>query len=222
MPLTSVERHIVERLKQRRVERFALLSQQLRRSTKTVHRALAKVGYFTSVNHNGAFVTLAETPQFDEQGLWMFRDICFSKHGCLAPTIAALIQRAPQGCTVHELEQLLGTRVHNHVSQLIRNGHLARFSCGRHAVYLSSDPRRQAQQQTARQQTMIPAPVPPRPDVPPGLDAVTVIRVLVRLLETPEASVASVARTLQARKVAVRADLVHQILDFYRLKKTTQ
>jgi hypothetical protein len=221
MALTPVERTIVERLKQRRVERLALLGQHLRRSTKTVHRALAKVGYFTSVNHNGAFVTLAETPQFDEHGLWMFRDICFSKHGCLAPTIRALIQHAPQGCTVQELEQQLGTHVHNHVSQLIRNGHLARAAYGRHAVYLSSDRRRQAQQQAARQKTMIPAPVPPRPDVPPGLETVTVIRVLVRLLETPEASVASVARTLQARNVPVRADQVHQILDFYGLKKTT-
>jgi hypothetical protein len=53
------------------------------------------------------------------------------------------------------------------------------------------------------------------------LDAVTVIRVLVRLLERPNASVASVARTLQARNVAIHADQIRQILDFYGLKKTT-
>jgi hypothetical protein len=53
------------------------------------------------------------------------------------------------------------------------------------------------------------------------MDAVTVIHVLVRLLQTPEASVASVARTLQARQLAVRADQIREILDFYGLKKTT-
>jgi hypothetical protein len=58
-------------------------------------------------------------------------------------------------------------------------------------------------------------------DLPPGLDAVTVIRVLVRLLDAPEASVASVARWLQSRNLAVRADQIRQILDFYGLKKTT-
>ena len=57
--------------------------------------------------------------------------------------------------------------------------------------------------------------------LPPGLDAVTVIHVLLRLLETPKASVASVARQLQARKLAVRANQIRQILDFYGLKKTT-
>lgn len=59
-------------------------------------------------------------------------------------------------------------------------------------------------------------------DLPPGLDAVTVIHVLVRLLETPGASVASVARGLQARKLAVRADQIRQVLDFCGLKKATR
>jgi len=39
-------------------------------------------------------------------------------------------------------------------------------------------------------------------------------------LEKPEAGVASVARGLQARGVAVGAEQVRQILDFYGLKKT--
>ena len=59
-------------------------------------------------------------------------------------------------------------------------------------------------------------------NLPPGLDAVTVIRVLVRLLDAPQASVASVARWLQVRNVAVRADQIRQILHFYGLKKTTR
>ena len=159
--------------------------------------------------------------RFDEWGLWRFRKTCFSRHGNLPQTIQALVERASGGCTLKELERLLDTRVHNHVSRLLREGKLTRFSLGRYAVYLASEPRRQAEQWTTRQQEIAPIRVGdrPRPDVPPGLEPVTVIRVLVRLLETPEASLASVARRLQAREIDVRADQIRQILDFYGLKK---
>jgi hypothetical protein len=230
MPLTPAESQIVDRLKQRRVEKFSRLAQGFNLSTKTVQRALAKVDHLTSVNQNSAFVTLKEMARFDKRGLWKFRKTCFSKYGNLPQTIQALVEHAPLGYTLKELEQLLDTRMNNHVSRLVREGQLTRFSLGRYAVYLSSDHQRQAKQWAARQQEI--APVRPvrvtdrsRLDVPPGLEAVTVIRVLVRLLDAPKASVASVAsvaRWLQAREVDVRADQIRQILDFYGLKKTTR
>lgn len=224
MPLTPAETQIVDRLKQRRVEKLSRLAQAFNLSTKTVQRALAKVEHLTSVNQNAAYVTLKETARFDELGLWKFRKSCFSKHGNLPHTVQALVERASAGFTLKELERLLDTRMHNHVSRLLREGRLTRFSLGRYAVYLASDPRRQAEQWAARQQEIAPVHVTDRPrlDVPPGLQAVAVIRVLVRLLEAPEASVASVARWLQAREVDVRAHQIRQILDFYGLKKTTR
>jgi hypothetical protein len=226
MQFTPAETQIVETLQQRRVETSSRLAEQLKLSTKTVQRALAKVQHFTSINGNGAYVTLKDIPRFDEHGLWTHREVCFSKHGNLRETLTALVERSPAGCTLQELEVQVQTRAHNHVSQLIRDGQLTRFSLGRYAVYLSCDDRRQAKQWTARQQEIRQPSVsdtsPPTVSVPPGLDAVTVIRVLVRRLEAPEASVASVARWLQAREVAVGADQIRQILDFYGLKKTTR
>ena len=226
MPLTPAGTQIVETLQQRRVERPSRLAEQLKLSAKTVQRALAQVKHFTSINGNGAYVTLKDIPQFDEHGLWSHRKVCFSKHGNLRETLTALVERSPAGCTLQQLEIQVRTRVHNHVSQLIRDGQLTRFSLGRYAVYLSCDDRRQAKQWQARQRDITPPSVsgtsPPTVSVPPGLDAVTVIRVLVRRLEAPEVSVASVARWLQAREVAVSAEQIRQILDFYGLKKTTR
>lgn len=224
MPLTPAESQIVERLKQRRVEKLSRLAQAFNLSTKTAQRALAKVEHLTSVNQNASFVTLKEIASFDEWGLWKFRKTCFSKHGNLSQTIQSLVERASAGLTLKELEHLLDTRIHNHVSRLLREGKLSRSSLGRHAVYLALDPQRQAKQWAARQQEIAPVRVTdqPRLDVPPGLESVTVIRVLVRLLEAPEASLASVARWLQAREIDVRADQIRQILNFYGLKKTTR
>jgi hypothetical protein len=222
MELTTAQSQIVQQLRGDRVAKWTGLAEQLECSTKTVQRALAKVGYYTSINHNATFVTLKDVPRFDQRGLWKYQTIHFSKHGNLPQTLRRIVEQAPAGCTVQELEQLVGTRVHNHVSRLLREGKLNRFFLGRKVVYLAADPRqRESQQQVRQQATPEQARAVHDTDLPPGVDAITVIHVLLRLLETPQASVASIARTLQARKLAVRADQIRQILEFYGLKKTT-
>ena len=223
MELTGTESQIVRQLRRDRIANWRALAEQLDCSTKTVQRALAKVGYFSSINCNATFVTLEDVPRFDQQGLWTYETVHFSKHGNLPQTLRQIVEHAPAGCTVEELEQLVGTRVHNHVSRLLREGKLSRFLQGRKVVYLAAGLRRQeAQQQVRCQAEPDQAPAVHDMDLPPGLDAVTVIRVLVRLLDAPQASVASIARWLQARNVAVRADQIRQILHFYGLKKTTR
>ncbi len=223
MQLTVTESQIVQQLRSDRVAKWTGLAEQVECSTKTVQRALFKVGYFSSINYNATFVTLKNVPRFDQLGLWTYQTVHFSEHGNLPQTLRRIIELAPAGCTVQELEQLVGTRVHNHVSRLLREGQLDRFFQGRNVVYLAADLRRREAQQQVRQQAESPrASAVPAMGLPAGLDAVTVIHVLLRLLETPGASVASVARTLQARKLAVRADQIRQILDFYGLKKTTR
>jgi hypothetical protein len=222
MELTTTQSRIVQRLQKERVAKWRRLAERLECSTKTVQRALAKVGYFSSINYNAAFVTLKDVPAFDQRGLWTYENVHFSQHGNLPQTLHRIVEQAPAGFTVQELEQLVGTRVHNHISCLLREEKLTRFFQGRKVVYLAADPRRrQAQQQVRRQMKSQQSVAVHRTDLPPGLEAVTVIRVLVRLLETPEASVASIARTLQARKLTIDAGQIRQILEFYGLKKTS-
>lgn len=223
MKLTASEDQVVQCLRRDQVAQGAQLAAQLQLSLKTVQRALAKVGYYTSLNHNSTFLTLQDIPQFDEFGLWNYQQICFSRLGNLPQTLVQLVEQAAQGWTLQQLEEKVGTRVHNHVSQLLRQGRLGQFRLGRQAVYTSADARRQQQQQQARQRARRPEGDPPRgPTVPPGLEAVTVIRVLVRRLQTPAASVASLAHALQRQGVAVRAPQIRALFDFYQLKKTTR
>jgi hypothetical protein len=223
MEFTAKQSEIVQRLQRDRVAKWTRLAEQLDCSTKTVQRALAKVGYYASINYNATFVTLKHVPRFDPRGLWTYETVHFSKHGNLSQTLRRIVEQAPAGCTVQELEELVGTRVHNHVGRLLREGKLDRFFLGRKVVYLAADPRRrESQQQVRRQAEPQQAPAVHDTDLPPGVDAITVIHVLLRLLETPQASVASIARTLQGRKLAVHADQIRQILEFYGLKKTTR
>src|SRR3990167_9827162 len=138
MNLTANESQVVARLSRVRVARFSQLATQLELSTRTVHRALVKAGYLTSINQNASFVTLKRVPQFDHFGLWSFEQIHFSKYGNLRETLAKLIEQAPSGCTLRELEERVGTRAHSHLSQLIREGKVRRFQLGRIAIYVSA------------------------------------------------------------------------------------
>lgn len=227
MNLTANESQVVARLSSVRVAQFSQLAAQLELSTKTVQRALVKAGYFTSINQNAGFVTLKKVPQFDHLGLWSFEQIYFSKYGNLRETLAKLIEQAPSGYTLQELEKHVGTRAHNHLSHLIREGKVRRFLMGRSAIYVSARARQAKQQEVRRRgeersaSRVITATKPSAP-LPPGVDALTVIRVLVKLLETPDASLASMARSLQARQVSIRADQIRETLNFYGLKKTTR
>ena len=156
MELTASENQVVQCLRRDQVAQGAQLAAQLQLSQKTVQRALAKVGYYTSLNHNSTFVTLQDIPQFDEFSLWNYQQICFSRLGNLPQTLVQLVEQASQGCTVQQLEEGVGTRVHNHLSQLLRQGRLGHFRLGRQAVYTSADARRQQQQQQARQLARVP------------------------------------------------------------------
>src|SRR6058998_2146739 len=63
----------------------------------TVFRKLAALPYRSSYSHCGAYYTLDPIAQYDELGLWTYRDIHFSRHGTLLDTAATLVSQAPAG-----------------------------------------------------------------------------------------------------------------------------
>jgi DNA-binding transcriptional regulator YhcF (GntR family) len=225
MDLTSRETQVVELLRQRQVATYAELTQQLKVSGKTVQRALRKAGAYTSVNANSTYVTLKDTPRFDRRGLWSYDRLRFSRHGNLPRTIRALIEQSSQGCTLEDLQQWLGTRVHNHLSLLLQQGMIRRFSLGRHAIYTSANPAQEQRQQAARQ----PSETTTRGGLaahealplPPGMQPMDLIRLLLRMLQQPAASPAALAKSLQAQGLAIHAAQVREVMTLYGLKKTT-
>jgi len=223
--LTPRESQVVQLLRQRQVAAYADLAQQLEVSRKTVQRALGKAGAYASLNGNSAYVTLKNTPRFDRRGLWGYQQLRFSRHGDLPRTIQALVEQSSQGCTLEELQQWLGTRVHNHLSRLLRRSEIQRFFLGRHAIYTSAAPAPRQQQQAARQPSATAEPLEPvvheAPALPPGMKAMDLIQLLLQMLRKPEASPASLAKSLQAKGLAIHADQVREAMAFYGLKKTT-
>jgi hypothetical protein len=99
-------------------------------------RALSRLGYCTSYNHNGIFYTLADIPRFDCHGLWAFGEARFCRDRTLADALLRLLQESAHGLSAIDLEELLGVRVNNHLRVLLRQGKLLRHKDGRQYRYL--------------------------------------------------------------------------------------
>ncbi len=109
-------------------------------ATMTVFRKLKALGYRTSYSHRGTYYTLADTPQFDDRGLWCCRTVWFSCDKNLVATARRFVEDAQAGFTAGELQDLLNVEVKEPLLQLYRRRRIDRDDIGGRYVYLSLDP----------------------------------------------------------------------------------
>ena len=140
-------------LQRHRIATLAELKQALGSSaTMTVFRKLRALGYRTSYSHRGKYYTLADIPQFDEQGLWSYRAVWFSRDGNLLATTQRFVEEASAGFTASELRGLLQVEVKEALLHLYRNRRIEREEIGDVYVYFSREPGMGRNQRLRRQE----------------------------------------------------------------------
>lgn len=217
----SADRHhkLIAWMKTRKVTTMKALRHQFQISHMTVFRILCEYGYHTSYNRNASYYALRDVPQFDQAGLWAYREIRFSRHGSLSDTIVALVENAEAGQTVRELEERLQTGTANILSRLVSGGRLTQQSLqGRLVVYLASVPSQADQQFQQRQQLRKQLPAPQQ-NLPEGCSAIEVIEILRALVLSPKASPEELVRQLTAQGLRITPGQVSQVTTHYALKK---
>ena len=117
----------------------------------TVYRKLSALSYQTSYSHRDAFYTLQSIPRFDAQGLWGCRGACFSRHGTLLDTAAAVVDASGAGYFSAELEALLRVPVKDALRQLAQAGRVHRQNFQGLYLYLVKERTRRQEQWAARQ-----------------------------------------------------------------------
>ena len=225
MKLTIKENSVVDQLRAWKVSTKKRLCHHLQISHMTVVRALKKFGYYTSYNKNSAFYTLHDIPEFDSHGLWVFRDIYFSRYATLDETIVGLVEISDAGYTVGELNNIVKTEIKNILPRLCRKKRLNRYYSGRFVIYVSTDRNRESEQKIYRKEQFERSQAAlriERQPLPEKLDAITVIKVLVQMIEFPKSSDASISQTLQRQGVTITAKEVRRIIEFYSLQKKTE
>jgi hypothetical protein len=219
MTSPQTQSQVINLLRELVVATIDVLCNKLSKSRMTVLRAMKSYGYFSSFNFNSSYFTLKDTPDFDKDGLWFHRQIGFSRYGSLTQSIKAVVEHSEEGYTVVQLQKLLGTKVHNQLSLLCRKGMLTRFYLGRNCVYTSVEAKLQASQEAKRRGPSKRAKAITTIQIPPGLEALTVIRLLVEMIQEPDATAASLSQRLQRRGFPIIAEQVRGVIEFYALKK---
>lgn len=216
MPIDSPYETTLRKLfRTRPVARLADLRQALKRHSRTtILHALRAVGYLTSYTQAGRYYTLKRIPQFDQRGLWHYRQIGFSSHRTLHATLIHLVETSSAGQTHQELQDLLHLRVHDTLRILVHARELQRKSFQDAYVYLSAKPKQSARQWAERQQLL------PPPPAPEELHPARIIDVLVDLLHHPHDDARAVSRRLRAGGHTVTPEQTEAIWAHYELKKT--
>src|SRR5665213_3571407 len=130
----------------------------------TVFRKLKELSYRTSYSHRGSFYTLGEIAIFDEQGLWSFDSVWFSRHGTLVATAEDRVAKSEAGYFASELEHMLHVPVKEPLLQLVAQGRITRQSVSGLYLYCAVNARTRQQQLRARQSL-------PNPSAPVGASA---------------------------------------------------
>ena len=112
----------------------------------TLFRKLGDLQYLSSYSHRGKYYTLKSIARFSEQGLWSFRSVWFSHFGNLLQTCQAFVDRSDAGHSAGELKEIVQVKTKHALTQLVREGRLARETFDSVYVYLS------AQKEVARRQ----------------------------------------------------------------------
>jgi hypothetical protein len=119
--------------------------------TFTVLRKLAPLGYRSSYSHGGTYYTLDSIAQYDERGLWSYRDIHFSRHGTLLNTAATLVASAPAGYFTNELDDVVQVATKDALRHLVQQDRLYRRELAGRYLYCAKERQRRQEQWAARQ-----------------------------------------------------------------------
>jgi predicted transcriptional regulator len=141
-------------LKRRKIVTTAELKQALgTNSDATVFRKLNQLSARSSFSHRGRYHTLDDVAQFDDWGLWSFRDVHFSKYGTLLNTAQTLVENSEAGYFANELANLLQVSVKDALLELTRKGLLTRDRSWGPYLYCAADPKIQKHQLRLRRRS---------------------------------------------------------------------
>lgn len=110
---------------------------------------------YTSYNQNGRYYALPTVPSFDENGLWFYKNIFFSKYGNLRNTVVHLINNSPSGLTGKEIGELVSLAPRSFLHHFRNVTGIQREKTKGVYVYFSDDPGRYRAQVRNLSKTLI-------------------------------------------------------------------
>lgn len=207
------ESAVLDQFRKQKIATIEELVGWLKCSTITARRRLKQWHSFTSINQNGRYYALPRVPVFDENGLWRYQRVLFSKHGNMKQTIIALLTNAPKGLSAVEIAKLVDLAPNSSfISRMTAADGIQREKCQGRFVYFSERAEIYSQQK----------------DIPEGAgqgiqvltDAEAVI-MLVELLKHPGIGIEALATLVSKTGREVPPQAVRAFLERHDLLKKT-
>lgn len=185
------------------------------RPRSSLFRDLKKLDLISSYTHTGQYHALTRLAKFDEDGLWFFQDVGFSRYGTLKSSLVHVITHSPAGMTHRELRTLFRVEVQKPLTALVSSNAVARqLLPSRIHVYLSADETSVAQleRRLAIGDKALNVALP--------AESIR-IEILVEVIRAPERSLNEkvLGPLLRKRGVLVKDEEVRTVLAYYDIKK---
>jgi hypothetical protein len=205
------EKLALKRFRRQKIITVAQLVKLLTCSVITARRRLKKWKTYTSINQNGRYYTLPQIPVFDDNGLWRYRTVLFSKYGNLTQTIVAMIGASTKGLSAIQIADILNLAPNSsfisrfkNVPGVKREKHQGRF------VYFSDQPEIYNRQKDLWFETEDTADFP--------TDAQGII-ILVQLIKHPSVSIDQLTQQVSRKDKPIDSDSVRRFLQLHGLLK---
>jgi hypothetical protein len=175
-------------------------------SVITGRRQLKKWRAYTSFNMNGRYYTLPEIPRFDENGIWKYQRIFFSKHGNLIQTICELIRRSEGGLSAKQIAHVVEIASNSSVFSRLQNirGIRRERNQGRFVYFF--DEKYPEQRAGLEQQAMLPS------------DAEAVM-ILVQYIKHPDRSIEELSERVRLQGRSIDGNVIRRLLEHHDLVK---
>lgn len=206
------ETDVFKRFQGKKVLTIEQVVKLLKSSVITARRHLKKWRAYTSFNHNGRYYTLPETPQFDQNGIWEYQAILFSKYGNLKQTIIQLISQSNKGLSAKEIAQIVKIPSNSSVVSELRNvpgirreKHQGRF------VYFSGEHETYEKQKGVLYR-------PEKVKLPSDAQAV---QILVLYIKHPDIDINEISKRASRQGNVIDPAVIRNFLEYHDLLKKT-
>jgi len=205
---------VIRSFKKEKVVTVVLLATWLSCSIATARRRLRAWRAYTSYNRNGRYYTLPEIAEFDDNGLWRYQGVFFSKHGNLKQTLVHLVTHSVQGLSGPELGELLGLDPRSFLSHFRDHPALYRENLMGRWIWFAADPKTREKQK----QTRLARAVAKGPRMPSDIEAVMI---LVDLIRHPNSGLEQIAHRLKPKGLDIDVQAIRRLLVHHDLLKKT-
>ena len=207
----DMEDNILKAFRKKKVFTLKTIVQLIDRSIPTARRRIKDWGILSSYNQNGRFYTLPEIAEFDEHGLWHWKEVSFSRYGTLNKTVVELVIQSKAGLDGREIGSLLRLNPRSFLSAFSSHEQLTRRKIKGRFVYFAADPNifaEQLQRRDARSGRL-----------PSAIEAVAI---LVEKVKHPFLDDQAISQRLRKQQVFVEPNVIENLFVHHGLagKKT--